>query len=111
MSTATTSKRQRRMARQAQNDASTPGGPHHPESPAGARPEGTRSVGSGKTVAVLALLKRETGATLDELVGVTGWLPHSARVALSGLKKKGNAIERFKVDGISRYKIVEPVSQ
>lgn len=64
-----------------------------------------------KTDTVLALLNREGGATLDELVDATGWLPHSARAALTGLKKKGHAIERTRLDGVIRYKIVEPVSQ
>lgn len=45
-----------------------------------------------KTDLVLALLRREEGATLDELVAATSWLPHSARAALTGLRKKGHAI-------------------
>lgn len=64
-----------------------------------------------KADTVLALLARPDGATLDELVAATGWLPHSARAALTGLKKKGHAIERTAVDAVSRYAIVEPVSQ
>lgn len=56
---------------------------------------------------VLALLTRENGATLEELVAATGWLPHTARAAMTGLKKKGHTIERIKVDGVSRYSIVK----
>ncbi len=43
---------------------------------------------------VIALLKRPQGATLDEMVKATGWLPHTTRAALTGLKKKGHAIQR-----------------
>lgn len=56
-----------------------------------------------KTDEVVALMRRETGASLDEITAVTDWKPHSARAVLSGLKKKGYAITRQKVDGTSRY--------
>jgi hypothetical protein len=64
-----------------------------------------------KTDKVLALLKRTEGATLDDLVQATGWLVHTTRAALTGLKKKGHRIARTKVDGASRYKLVEGASQ
>ena len=111
MTSATMSKRQRRMARQPQSDANAPQGQDHAASPARGSRESKRAKSPGKTEAVVALLKREGGATLDELIEVTAWLPHSARAAVTGLKKNGHAIQRSKVDGISRYKIVEPVSQ
>ncbi len=59
-----------------------------------------------KSEQVIALLKRKNGATLEDLVAATGWLPHTARAAMTGLKKKGHTIERSKVDGVSRYSIV-----
>ncbi len=43
---------------------------------------------------VADLLRREGGATLAELVAATGWQPHTTRAALTGLRKKGYAIER-----------------
>ena len=49
---------------------------------------------SSKIVRVIALLKRETGATIDEIIAETGWLPHTSRAALTGLRKRGFAIER-----------------
>lgn len=58
-----------------------------------------------KTDYVVALLKCKQGATLDELVKATGWLPHTTRAAMTGLRKKGHAIERVSVDGVSRYSI------
>jgi hypothetical protein len=42
-----------------------------------------------KIAAVIALLQRKQGATLDEMVSATGWQPHTTRAALTGLKKKG----------------------
>lgn len=58
-----------------------------------------------KAEKVIAMLKRKQGATLEEMVQATDWLPHTARAAMTGLKKKGHAIERAKVDGVSRYAI------
>lgn len=55
---------------------------------------------------VIELLQRDSGASLAELVEATGWLPHTARAALTGLRKKGHAIERTSVDGETRYRIV-----
>jgi hypothetical protein len=51
---------------------------------------------STKSAAVLALLQREQGATLAELIQATGWLPHTTRAALTGLRKKGHSITRGK---------------
>jgi hypothetical protein len=49
-----------------------------------------------KTAAVLALLGQAEGATVAELIAATGWLPHTTRAALTGLRKKGHAITRSK---------------
>jgi hypothetical protein len=55
---------------------------------------------------VIALLRRKTGATLDEMVEATGWLPHTTRAALTGLRKKGHAIEKAKSpQGKTTYRI------
>jgi len=56
---------------------------------------------------VTGLLRREEGATLAEIVELTGWQPHTARAALTGLRKKGHAIERTQRDEASCYRIVE----
>jgi hypothetical protein len=60
---------------------------------------------ASKQSLVLDLLKREGGVTLDDIVAATGWLPHSTRAVLTGLRKKGHEIERSKVEGVSRYQI------
>ncbi|PTQ13327.1 hypothetical protein CLG96_04295 [Sphingomonas oleivorans] len=56
---------------------------------------------------VLALLGREQGASLAELVAATGWLPHTIRAALSGLRKKGHAVSTGKVEGVTHYRIAQ----
>ncbi len=43
---------------------------------------------------VVGLLQRHDGATLDEVLTATGWLPHTSRAALTGLRKRGYAIEK-----------------
>jgi hypothetical protein len=42
-----------------------------------------------KIARVIALLERDQGAKLDELIAATGWLPHTARAALTGLRHRG----------------------
>ncbi len=60
---------------------------------------------------VVRLLKRKDGATLDQLVKATSWQKHTVRASLTGLKKKGHAIERSAVDGTSHYAISSAASQ
>ena len=55
-----------------------------------------------------ALLVRDEGATLDQMITVTGWLPHTTRAALTGLKKRGYAIDSDKIDGVRTYRAVAP---
>ena len=54
---------------------------------------------------VADLLRRKGGATLAELVAATGWLPHTTRAALTGLRKKGYGIERSTRGGVTTYSI------
>ena len=58
-----------------------------------------------KIATVIALLRRDEGATLEDLNTATGWQPHSTRAALTGLKKKGHVIEKTKRDEITCYRI------
>jgi len=48
-----------------------------------------------KQALVVEMLSKQQGATLDALVEATGWLPHTTRAALTGLRKKGFAVERI----------------
>lgn len=54
---------------------------------------------------VLDLLRRAGGATLPELTKATGWLPHSTRAALTGLRKKGHPVTRARRDEVTCYHI------
>lgn len=58
-----------------------------------------------KTDLVLNLLKRPEGATINQLVEATGWLPHTTRAALTGLKKKGHTVISEKAGGPRRYQV------
>lgn len=61
---------------------------------------------ASKTATVLALLRRDEGATLEEMTAATGWLPHTTRAVLTGLRKKGHVVERGKRDEITIWRIV-----
>jgi hypothetical protein len=62
--------------------------------------------GGTKQARVIALLARDTGATLDELIAATGWLPHTTRAALTGLRHKGFVLDRSKrEDGTTVYRV------
>ena len=44
-----------------------------------------------KLAQVVELLQQDRGASIDELIVLTGWLPHTTRAALTGLRKRGFA--------------------
>jgi hypothetical protein len=48
--------------------------------------------GGSKLARVIALLERDHGATIEELIVATGWLAHTTRAALTGLRKRGYAV-------------------
>jgi hypothetical protein len=58
-----------------------------------------------KASAVLALLQCEEGATLADMIAATGWLPHTTRAALTGLRKKGHVLEKSKRGDQTCYRI------
>jgi len=60
-----------------------------------------------KLTAVVRLLEREGGASIGDLTAATGWLPHTARAALTGLRKRGYRIETARgEDRKTIYRIV-----
>lgn len=61
---------------------------------------------ASKIGTVLSLLRRDEGATLDEMIAATGWLPHTTRAALTGLRKKGHAVTKDKRGDTTCYRIV-----
>ena len=60
---------------------------------------------SNKTSLVVGLLEREDGASITDLIDATGWLAHTTRAALTGLRKKGHDVQRFAHAAGSRYRI------
>lgn len=47
-----------------------------------------------KQAKIVDLLQRAHGASIADMMEATGWLPHSTRAALTGLRKRGVDIER-----------------
>ena len=55
---------------------------------------------------VLARLSAEAGATIGEMMSATGWLEHTTRAALTGLRRRGYSLSltRRERDGASVYR-------
>jgi hypothetical protein len=45
------------------------------------------------------MLSREEGASIAEISAAFGWLPHTARAALTGLRHKGHELTREAGEG------------
>jgi hypothetical protein len=60
-----------------------------------------------KLGSILAILSAEADATIGELMAATGWLEHSTRAALTGLRRRGYGLSltRSERDGASVYRI------
>jgi hypothetical protein len=120
MTETTKSKRPRRFARQPQTGASPTAGNDSNEAKSANKqtktPDTTNKAvpppkAESKIGKVVVLLSRREGATLEEMVAATGWLPHTTRAALTGLRKKGYALDRQKADGRTHYTITsEPAA-
>ena len=79
------------------------------EGPAAAEPARITLRPGTKQALIAGLLGRKQGATLDELIAATGWLPHTTRAALTGLRHKGCTLEKStREDGKTVYRIVPP---
>ena len=52
------------------------------------------------------MLYRKSGVTIAQLQTAFGWQPHTARAAISTLRKAGHGIERSKAAPGSIYRIV-----
>ena len=64
-----------------------------------------------KLALVIELLRRADGATIVDLTQATGWLPHTTRAALTGLRQRGYAVIRERVGaGDSIYRISDAPS-
>ena len=73
-----------------------------------AAPTATAPRQGTKIARVIELLQREQGARLEELIAATGWLPHTARAALTGLRHRGYDVrlERGETGRASVYRAV-----
>ena len=64
-----------------------------------------------KQALLLRLIQREHGATNAQIREATGWLSHTARAAITGLRKRGISIEIETLEGTSRYRCIEAAAQ
>lgn len=105
----TNTRRPRKMAREASAPDTAAAETSNAE--AGAPTSAAAPKLPSKTSRVLELLRRPEGVTLAQLADATGWLPHTTRAALTGLRKKGHAIAKDKTDGVTRYTIAAAASE
>ncbi len=64
-----------------------------------------------KQAMLIEMLQRPEGATMEQIVGATGWQPHTARGAMSGALRKnlGLVVTSAKEEGKGRvYRIAQP---
>lgn len=78
--------------------AADPAAEHRSQEPPPRRP-------TGKLGEVLRAISAEAGATLAEITTLTGWLPHTARAAVTGLRKRGYDVALIQQDGRKAYRL------
>lgn len=69
------------------------------------REKAARTRSAPKSEQLVALLSRREGATIAELTAAMSLLPHSARAALTGLRKKGYSVIKSARDGVTCYSL------
>jgi hypothetical protein len=62
---------------------------------------------AGKLGEVLAAITAEPGASLVELVSLTGWQPHTARAALTRLRRRGFKVHLREDAGRKAYHLTQ----
>jgi hypothetical protein len=73
-----------------------------------ATPAATPRPGS-KHAQLITMLMQPNGKSIDELSQAFGWLPHTTRAAITGLRKSGHVVTRAKSDdGQSVYRVEVP---
>lgn len=60
---------------------------------------------TGKLGEVLQAISADAGATLAEITALTSWLPHTARAAVTGLRKRGFDVALIQQDGRKAYRL------
>ncbi len=58
-----------------------------------------------KTDQLVAMLQTPDGVSIEELSERFGWMQHTTRAALTGVRKKGHAVIRGKQGSITVYRI------
>jgi hypothetical protein len=62
-----------------------------------------------KLASMIGLLRRSEGATILTLTEATGWLPHTTRAAITGVRKRGYSVVLDRgAEGASVYRIADP---
>ena len=80
-------------------------------SPGGSKQRPTPS--QSKQDAVIQMLRRKSGVTIEDIIAKTGWQPHSVRGFFSGLVKKKlklPLVSDVGKDGVRRYHIAAVAS-
>ena len=76
-------------------------------SKSGPSPKKAASQPGAKQALLIEMLKAKRGANIDAIVKATGWLPHTGRAMISGLRKAGFKIEVARPEGQKTvYRIV-----
>jgi Protein of unknown function (DUF3489) len=79
-----------------------------PRKVSAAKPKGRAATSQSKQDLVIQMLRRQSGATIEDIIAKTGWQPHSVRGFLSGLVKKKlklPLVSEMGKDGVRRYHI------
>lgn len=64
-----------------------------------------------KQAQIIALMQRKHGATLEDMIAATSWLPHTMRAALTRLRQAGHVLEKAKrKTGGTVYHIAKPAN-
>jgi Protein of unknown function (DUF3489) len=94
-------------SQRARKERSTQPAPPSPTNNAPTHQRHTPPRPGSKQALLLSLLSRQQGACLAEMMEATGWLPHTTRAALTGLRQRGCTIERStSAEGSSTYRLM-----
>ncbi|WP_131113720.1 DUF3489 domain-containing protein [Lichenihabitans psoromatis] len=63
-----------------------------------------------KQAMLVDMLRRDEGTTVAAIMVATGWLPHTVRAALTGLRKKGHHLDKDRTaSGVTCYRLTTRV--
>ncbi|GJD42073.1 DUF3489 domain-containing protein [Methylobacterium bullatum] len=79
-----------------------------PVADAGPDRAGTKPRSGTKRALIIAMLQRDDGATVGDLMAATGWLAHSTRATLTGLRKRGMILTKgCDAEGRTAYRLTD----